>query len=158
VVDPAACDPGYKTGWGKRLSLLDISLVTFTLKPMSIRITVILVLIILSAVGIRAQVLTPKDFEIKMNESKDRLLIDVRTQDEYRQGHLPNALLLDYYSRDFNDQLSKLDKSKPVFVYCASGGRSNAAARVMKDMGFKQVFDLQGGFRAWSQAQKPIVK
>lgn len=115
-------------------------------------------LFILASVGLRAQTLAPQNFESKMRETKVYQLLDVRTEGEFSQGHLKDAVSMDYYRNDFKDQLSKLDKNKPVFVYCAVGGRSNAASGIMKSMGFKQVFDLQGGIRAWTQAQKPVVK
>jgi phage shock protein E len=128
------------------------------MKSNSGRMAVMSVLFILASVGLRAQMLTPQNFESKMREAKVYQVLDVRTESEFSQGHLKDAVLLDYYRKDFKDQLSKFDKNKPVFVYCAVGGRSNAAAGIMKGMGFKQVFDLQGGIKAWSQAQKPVVK
>jgi rhodanese-related sulfurtransferase len=122
-----------------------------------LRITVVSILA-LTTIGLRAQTLSPQEFESKMKVSKGITLLDVRTADEFGRGHLPNAVLLDYYRNDFKDQLSRLDKNKPVFVYCASGGRSHSTCSLLKDQGFTQVFDLQGGFRAWTQAKKPAVK
>ena len=84
--------------------------------------------------------------------------MDVRTQSEYNEGHLANATLLDYHQKGFEAELLKLDKNKPVFVYCAVGGRSNAASGMLVSQGFKQVFDLQGGIRAWSSSHKAMVK
>jgi rhodanese-related sulfurtransferase len=104
------------------------------------------------------QKLAPQEFESKMKELKNITLVDVRTPAEFAQGHLANALLLDIYSPDFKTQLAKLDKSKPVFVYCAAGGRSNSAAQTLAGMGFTVVYDLQGGINAWKKTNKPIVK
>lgn len=102
--------------------------------------------------------LSVSDFEKKMASSTTKIILDVRTADEYHSGHLPDAILIDYYKNDFKQQLSKLDKNKPVFVYCASGGRSGSTAEVLSDMGFKQVYDLQGGINAWKREAKKIVK
>jgi rhodanese-related sulfurtransferase len=101
---------------------------------------------------------TPQEFENKMKELKSATLLDVRTQSEYAQGHLAQATLMDFYSSDFQTRVAKLDKSKPVFVYCAVGGRSASAANMLSSMGFKEIYDLQGGINGWIQAKKPIVK
>ncbi|MCU0368087.1 MAG: rhodanese-like domain-containing protein [Cyclobacteriaceae bacterium] len=101
---------------------------------------------------------TPQEFENKMKELKSATLLDVRTQSEYAQGHLAQATLMDFYSSDFQTRVAKLDKSKPVFVYCAVGGRSASAASMLSSMGFKEIYDLQGGINGWIQAKKPIVK
>lgn len=102
--------------------------------------------------------LDPQNFDLKLKESKDPILVDVRTAGEYEQGHLTNALLIDIYSKDFKNRLGKLDKSKPVFVYCKAGSRSGSAVDVLSEMGFKEIYDLSGGITAWRQANKPIEK
>lgn len=102
--------------------------------------------------------LDPQNFDLKLKQSKDPILVDVRTAGEYEQGHLANALLIDIYSNDFKSRLSKLDKSKPVFVYCKAGSRSGSAVDVLLEMGFKEIYDLSGGIIAWRQANKPIEK
>lgn len=99
-----------------------------------------------------------QNFEKKLKETKALTLVDVRTQDEYTQGHLANALLIDIYSRDFKSQVSKLDKAKPVFVYCKAGSRSSSAVDILSDLGFREIYDLNGGIIAWQKANKPIVK
>jgi rhodanese-related sulfurtransferase len=97
-------------------------------------------------------------FEKKKTELKEFTLLDVRTQDEYAQGHLANSTLLDIYSNEFKTKAAKLDKSKPVLVYCASGIRSKKAAVILEELGFKEIYNLSGGFAAWKQMNKPIVK
>lgn len=100
---------------------------------------------------------TANEFEQKLNESKNAQLIDVRTPGEYAEGHLQNANNIDYRGSDFDEQVEKLDKSKPVFVYCLSGGRSGNATEKMKSMGFKEIYDLKGGINAWKNADKPLA-
>ncbi len=102
--------------------------------------------------------LDPQSFEKKLNEFKEPILVDVRTSGEYAQGHLANAVLIDIYSDDFKSRASKLDKSKPVFVYCKAGSRSSSAVDVFTDLGFKEIYDLSGGISAWQRANKPITK
>jgi rhodanese-related sulfurtransferase len=84
-------------------------------------------------------------------------LLDVRTQREYFSGHIENALLADWNDRaEFERRIASLDKSRPLYVYCLSGGRSAAAAAKMREMGFENVYELQGGTNAWRAAQKPL--
>lgn len=110
------------------------------------------------AQGVKPQKLNPGGFEAKLNSTANEILVDVRTQEEYAEGHLSNAILIDIWSDDFKSQISKLDKSKPVFVYCKGGSRSAKAADAFVQLGFKQVYDLDGGISAWMDAEKKIVK
>jgi len=102
--------------------------------------------------------LDPQNFEKQLKDSKNPILVDVRTPGEYTQGHLANAVLIDIYSADFRSRVGKLDKSKPVFVYCKAGSRSGSAVGVFTEMGFKEIYDLSGGITAWQRASKPIEK
>jgi len=97
-------------------------------------------------------------FEQKMKEKKDHILLDVRTAPEFQQAHLPEAKLIDYYQQNFKQEIAKLDKSKPVFVYCTVGSRSSSAANIMLDMGFTEVYNLQGGIYHWAESKKPLTK
>ncbi|HEX5001203.1 MAG TPA: rhodanese-like domain-containing protein [Bacteroidia bacterium] len=84
-------------------------------------------------------------------------VVDVRTSEEVARGKINGAIVIDFYEEDFKKQIKKLDKSKPVYLYCASGGRSADAADMLVNMGFTQVFNLDGGFRAWKAAGQPVV-
>lgn len=94
------------------------------------------------------QVISAKEFKEKLGDDNIQL-IDVRTADEYNAGKIGNASNIDFYGDNFQSELEKLDKSKPVMVYCASGGRSGKTANMMKSMGFKEVYDLSGGYKGW---------
>jgi len=76
-------------------------------------------------------------------------LIDVRTPREFSNGFIEGAKNIDYNGDSFEKQMKKLDKNKPVLVYCAAGGRSENAAELLKEWGFKEVYDLEGGYNAW---------
>ncbi|MCW3463369.1 rhodanese-like domain-containing protein [Chitinophaga nivalis] len=85
-------------------------------------------------------------------------VFDVRTAGEFNTGHLPDALQADYTKKtEFNERVQYLNKTKPVYVYCLSGGRSSAAARWMRENGFQQVVELEGGINAWKQAGEPLT-
>ncbi len=88
------------------------------------------------------------------------VVIDVRTPEEYAAGHINGAVNYDYYSDDFEEKLEEnlTDKSKPYIVYCRSGKRSLYSAQIMEELGYKDVTNLDGGFLAWENAGKPVVK
>ncbi len=92
------------------------------------------------------------EFRAKINELKDEQLIDVRTPGEYKEGHIVGATNIDWNGPNFEAMAGKLDKNKPVMVYCLAGGRSAAAASALKRMGFTQIYDMKGGMRSWRQA------
>lgn len=76
-------------------------------------------------------------------------ILDVRTADEYKSGHIKYSLQANWMNKvEFNDRTSSLDKSKTVYIYCLSGGRSNSAAAELRMKGY-QVVNLEGGMNAW---------
>lgn len=72
-------------------------------------------------------------------------LIDVRTPEEYKEGHITDAKNIDFYSKEFTAEFNKLDKDQPVYIYCRSGSRSRQAGNKLSEMGFKEIYDLKGG-------------
>jgi rhodanese-related sulfurtransferase len=100
--------------------------------------------------GDNLQLLEPKEFLAKFKATKDAQLLDVRTPEEVAEGALEGAQNINFYDADFKDKLSKLDKNKPVFVYCRSGGRSGKCAQMCKDMGFKEIYEMKGGWLNYS--------
>ena len=84
-------------------------------------------------------------------------ILDVRTPAEWNEGIIEGATMANIYEQDFEAQLGKLDKEKPVAVYCKVGGRSGQAMAKMKELGFKEIYNLKGGMDAWKGAKKPTV-
>lgn len=81
---------------------------------------------------------------------KDVQLVDVRTTEEYEVGRIDDAVNFNVVQGDeFLEQIKTLDKSKPVYLYCKAGGRSNRAAELLKMEGFTQIFDYSGGYNDW---------
>lgn len=100
--------------------------------------------------------LSVQEFEKAIGQ-KDIQILDVRTPGEYQSGHLTNAFLADWTNQqEFTSRVTALDKSKPVYVYCLSGGRSDAAARMLNKNGFT-AYSLSGGINAWNRENKPLV-
>ena len=79
----------------------------------------------------------------------ENLLIDVRTVEEYEESHIAGALNISVLSDDFNEKINEFPKDAPIFIYCRSGKRSKKAAIQMDSLGFKKIFDLEGGYLAW---------
>ena len=105
----------------------------------------------------QSKVVKPDAFESVLKD-KSVQLIDVRTPGEYQSGHLEGAKNIDFYSKDFAQQMAKLDKNKTVAVYCAVGGRSASAVDKLKSLGFSKIYDLDGGIRGWSASGKKTVQ
>ncbi|WP_165933373.1 thioredoxin domain-containing protein [Arundinibacter roseus] len=115
-------------------------------------------LLLLSLCGMGQTVLDAEIFKNKLSSTPNGQLLDVRTFEEYAQGHLKNSLNIDVTGSSFEQKTLALDKSQPVFVYCLSGARSAKAAKQLVDNGFKEVYDMKGGYLKWSSAQLPIDK
>jgi len=94
----------------------------------------------------------------KLIETKPGQVLDVRTPEEWAEGIINGAIKMNYYDKDFSKQLDKLDKTKPVYVYCKVGGRSGSAAKELEKKGFKLVYNLDGGIKAWDKEGYPKVK
>jgi len=86
------------------------------------------------------------------------VVLDIRTAEEFATGHLENAINIDYYAADFEDQLSQLDLDVPYVMYCNSGNRSSNALALMDSLGFTEVYELDGGIQAWYGASLPVER
>ena len=93
-----------------------------------------------------------EDWKKQKESDAKNICLDVRTAEEYMEGNIENSINIDFYkSMDFMKFLDKLNKDENYFVYCRSGKRSNASCQIMKEFGFNNVFNLEGGFLAWSE-------
>ena len=91
------------------------------------------------------------------NPPSDLVVLDVRTPEEFSEAHLEGATMVDFYAPDFADQLAALDPEVPYLVYCRSGSRSGQATQMMKELGFSDVANVDGGIVAWLDAGLPVV-
>ena len=105
-----------------------------------------------------------KDQPIKIEQAAAKIeagvqLLDVRTKEEWDEGHLKGAKWVPLAEEGFVDKAKAvLDPKKPVVVYCRSGGRSAKATKLLRDAGFTTVHDMAGGIVAWEKEGKPVVK
>ena len=95
------------------------------------------------------------EFE-KIIQNKNVQLVDVRTPKEYTEGHIKNFVNIDFKKRTFPDYINVIDKEKPVAIYCRSANRSGKAALIMQALGFKKIYELDGGIKAWKAENKEL--
>jgi rhodanese-related sulfurtransferase len=101
---------------------------------------------------------TVEEFQQGIDSLNDEIIIDLRTPEELKQGKIADARVIDFFGPDFEPAIAKLEKNKVYFLYCASGARSGETADLMKGMGFKMLFNLEGGFRQWVAKKMPVKK
>ena len=105
--------------------------------------------------------ITPEEAYILIQENKDNpnfVILDVRTPEEFLGEHIENAVNLDYYSDTFRNDLNKLDKNKTYLIYCRSGSRSENALNIMKELDFREVYNMSGGIIKWNSEGLPTTK
>ncbi len=103
----------------------------------------------------------PKDvFNIleKHRDNPDFVVLDVRTPEEYEEGHIENAYLLNVKSDSFEDELGKMDKNKRYFVYCRTGRKSRKAVELMEKSRYKEAHSIVGGIDKWKLRRLPVEK
>lgn len=95
------------------------------------------------------------EFEKHISE-EDAYLLDVRTPDEVSKGKIEGAAVLDIMGSEFKEKYSSLPKDKTLYIYCRSGNRSRKAVKFLKENGYNSVYHLDGGIKAWVNANKKI--
>jgi rhodanese-related sulfurtransferase len=102
-----------------------------------------------------------KDISVEEMQSllkiDDVQLVDVRTPEEFKAGYIANAQNIDYYSPTIDEDILKLDKNKPVIVYCRSGKRSRDCSEKLLEAGFQKIYNLEGGIIQWEHEGKEIT-
>jgi len=96
--------------------------------------------------------------ELKTVLDNNIQLVDVRTPNEFKSGHIKGSVNMNYYDQDFSTQIDKLDKLKPIYVYCRSGVRSKYSSEILKKLGFKKIYNLKGGILNWNTNNLPLKK
>ncbi len=92
----------------------------------------------------------------KIAEKQDTVILDVRTPEEFADGRIDGAVNINCYDDDFADRLNMMDKNKKFLVYCEHGRRSQNAAFLMEELGFKDINNMLGGFAEWEEKGKPV--
>lgn len=102
------------------------------------------------------KLVTPDEMQTIL-ESDDVQLVDVRTPKEYNEGYIENSQNIDYNSPTFDEDISKLDKTKPVILYCKSGKRSAKCSKKLIEAGFEKVYELEGGITEWKYKGLDVI-
>ncbi len=129
----------------------------------TLMITILVPLFVLaSAVTLMAKVKninTKKAYELieERDGDSDFVILDVRTPEEFTEGHIENAVNIDFYADVFPDELDGLDRNKTYLIYCRSGSRSGSTTRMMKELGFQDAYNMKGGIESW-RADYPLVR
>lgn len=92
--------------------------------------------------------------EVSQNETNSVILVDVRTPEEFKAGHLENAVNINWFDPDFAKQMDEIGKEETIYVYCKKGGRSAKAQQLLDSLGYKKVINLEGGYDAWSASKR----
>ena len=100
-----------------------------------------------------SEVLDQDTYMSKLEQAEKIQLVDVRTPEEFTQGTIGSAINIDYEADDFKAKIVELDRNRQVYIFCQSGNRSGQAAKVMAELGFKEIYDLDGGYGEWSDNQ-----
>lgn len=106
----------------------------------------------------KVQNVSPLEFQKISGEKENKIILDVRTLKEVSGGKIPGSINIDYYSSDFKAKLGELDKEKPIMVYCKSGVRSGRTVKVLRELGFIEIYNLSGGITAWQKKGLPVEK
>jgi len=106
---------------------------------------------------IAVELITVEEMDSLLEMEKVQL-VDVRTPQEYAEGHIEGAINIDFSDENFEALISEVDKSKPVAVYCGRGGRSGKCSAYMQKAGFTKIYDLDGGITEWKYKGKTLVK
>lgn len=124
------------------------------------RLAILLALVSLTAALPAAD--KPKDVSVneaqKLIQEGKVLVLDVRTPEEFKEGHIEGAVNIDFNGKDFTTQVKKLDPAKPVLVHCQGGGRSGRSLPILEQLNFPQIYHLHEGFGEWEAAGKPVKK
>lgn len=109
-----------------------------------------------AASGLR--LVQPDDAKATIDDPPENLVVlDVRTAEEFAEGHIDGAIMIDFYRDDFADQLAELDPDVPYVLYCRSGNRSGQTLSIMEGLEFSDVQDVDGGIVGWQSAGLPLV-
>lgn len=118
--------------------------------------TVLSILITISVISCKGQEENNDVTKLSIDEAKtflaenpEAVILDVRTPEEFKEGHIQGAVLINFFDQDFKEQVAALDKEKSVYIYCRSGNRSEKAGRILSQLGFTEIFDIEDGFVGW---------
>lgn len=106
--------------------------------------------------SVEVENLTTEVFESRLKSTPAKIVLDVRTDEEFKSVHLQGAVNMNVNDQAFAERIKQLDTTQPLFVYCLAGGRSAKAAEILKDMGFPAVYKMEGGMSRWTYENRAV--
>lgn len=129
------------------------------MKKILVTLSMSLSLLVLAIAGDTKVVdVSPKQVAEMLAKKEAPQVIDARTAEEFSEGHIKGAVVIDVTAADFEEKLDKLDRDKTYILHCRSGGRSARALEVFKKLEFHHVYHMNQGMLAWKKAGQPTVK
>ena len=130
--------------------------------PLAVTVMLVLLFMLTSAATLTAKMrnINTKKAYVLIEErdgEPDFVILDVRTPEEFNEGHIENAVNIDFYADAFPDELYGLDRDKTYLIYCRSGSRSGSTRKMMKELGFMDVYNMNRGIESW-RADYPLVR
>ena len=104
------------------------------------------------------ELVTAQEAAATLEDTTPEIVLDVRTPEEFAEGHIAGAINVDYYAADFRSQLEALDPGANYVLYCRSGNRSAETAQLLNDLEFQAVDEIDGGILAWLDAGLPLAR
>ena len=107
-----------------------------------------------------AKIIEANNVTVFLAENEDAVILDVRKLTEYEESHIVGAVNVPVQDESFEDMVAKLDPNRKYIVHCSANhyvGRSNSALKTMQDLGFKHLYSLKGGYKAWEDAELPLT-
>ena len=104
------------------------------------------------------ELISPADASALLKENSGVRVLDIRTPEEFGEGHIDGAINIDYLADGFDEGIAKLDKTTPYVVHCASGGRSGKSISKFEASGFEKIYHLKAGFSGWAAEGLPVTK
>ena len=98
-----------------------------------------------------------EEFKKLMDTRPDAVIVDLRTPDEIAKGKIAGSIAIDFFGQTFEPSIGALDRNKVYLLYCGSGSRSGETSELMNKMGFKTLYNLEGGFRQWVKRKMPVA-
>ncbi len=130
------------------------------MKKLAIILSFVLTVLFISckdSTALQSTLLEPQEL-IDVLASQDVYFVDVRTSKEFSQGHIANAINIDFKSSSFEEEIKKLDTLKPILIYCRSGRRFALRKKILDKVGFDEIYDLKGGVLNWTKQGKALEK
>jgi phage shock protein E len=131
------------------LVVLSVDLNNIIMKNLLVALVLFLTLFSSESLFSQTKLVSPKEFKSAISSG---VVVDVRTPEEFNNGHLQGASNINFYDANFNTDISKIDKAKTILIYCQLGGRSHKAVAKLSELGFSKIIELDGGYNAWKEA------